>query len=61
MIAAPFVIRRADVLMPVRNRLVFTESELKLQSIAGTRDWKAYPADSQGGAGVAAFDDKARR
>ena len=43
MIAAPFVIRRADVLMPVRNRLVFTESELKLQSIAGTRDWKAYP------------------
>ena len=43
MIAAPFVIRRADVLMPVRNRLVFTESNLKWQSIAGTRDWKAYP------------------
>ena len=43
MIAAPFVIRRAGVLMPVRNRLVFTESKLKLQSIAGTRDWKAYP------------------
>ena len=43
MIAAPFVIRRAGVLMPVRNRLVLTESKLKLQSIAGTRDWKTYP------------------
>jgi hypothetical protein len=56
MIAAPFVIRGAGVLMPVRNRLVFTESNLKLQSIA-----EGLPADSHGGAGVAAFDDKARR
>ena len=42
-IAAPFVIHHAGVLMPARNRLVFTERELELQGFAGTRDWKAYP------------------
>ena len=43
LIAVPFVIRNAGVLMPVRNRLVCTETELERQAWLGTRDWKAYP------------------
>lgn len=43
LIAAPFVIRSAGLLMPVRNRLLLSQAELERQTLLGIRDWTLYP------------------
>jgi len=43
LIAAPFVIRNAGALMPVRNRLLLSKTELERRTPLGIWDWTLCP------------------
>ena len=40
---APYVVRNAGLLMPVRDRTLISASELEWRTILGTRDYRKYP------------------